>query len=63
MPHPQDWKGGQMPCGSGKGGGEGGHSWNWLLHVPVQIWQVFHSIYDLHVLKAYVPEQIWQVFP
>ena len=53
MPHPQDWKGGQMPCSS-RGGGGWVAQLEWLIHVPEQIWQVFHSFYDLHVLKAYM---------
>ena len=37
------------------GGGGVAQLENWLMHVPEQIWQVFHiSFYDLHALKAYM---------
>ena len=55
MPHPQDWKGGQMPCSSGgEGGGVRGAQLELTDACIWAIWQVFHSFYDIHVLKAYM---------
>ena len=52
MPHPWDWKGGQMPRSSPGGEGEAGRSWNWLMHYSRELFLFsWYMVFGIQVVQ------------